>query len=921
MKGDFTRDTFKPEKHYQRVLMQQGRVQLDAEWNEQAAIESHRDETTTRDVVGPCGGSAENAAFRITPVAGSPGDFLLSAGRYYVDGVQCELERDLLFTQQPDLPNLNALKPGKYLIYLDVWQRHLTILDDAGIREVALGGPDTTTRVKTVWQVRATPTTAGNCVAAADELVGLARVNLPQLKARTALVKAESDPCVLPSTAGYRGLENQLYRVEIHEGSYDAFNKPQKPTFKWSRENGSVVTAITGLTVEGTKTLVTVTNLGPDNVLGFKADDIVELLDDSYELEGLPGKLAVIDGDPSNLIIKLKPLGTRPLPVPADLDLLRHPKLRRWEGKDVVGASRPVDNDGYLTLESGIEIRFDADGDGYRTGDYWLIPARSATADATSGDIEWPREIDVQGKPQPIGQSPRGISHHYCRLGVVSVDASGAVILESDCRCLWPALTSVPRLFYVSGDGQEVMPDLTAPPLTRFKLPRPLIVGVANAQCLERPTKVRFDVTAPSAGFVVVADGLPTASFVTVAIDDQGLAKCDFHLDGVNPNQQVTARLMDAAGHPVSLPIIFNANLSIASQVAYQPRDCAGLAGQKTVQDAIAHLANLASIYKVNGDGQQAGIGAKLSEKIQVRVANRCGPLAKMNVNFRVILGGGKVSPNASTTDVNGEATCEWQLGGDSILQLVEAELAGDAMRPTTEPTKVHFFAHLTGEGDNDPSPVRIVGIQLKRSNQYLQNDQRLTLDELPYGMRLLCDRPIDPETVNDPLNNGTWPIQRGQPTCFVTAEIPYPILPSEISDLDNSDRNDPRLIGYRPLVLFSNVTAERLDDSPPEAGDQKPRGQINWVPDESAVDFLQMVLNRLKSISPSPYSILLRLTLKGNFIWSTDAMDLIKKGTLGGYLDGETFRAFRLPNVLLPSGDNRRGGDFEMWFHLTEAE
>ncbi|HEX3531938.1 MAG TPA: DUF6519 domain-containing protein, partial [Thermoanaerobaculia bacterium] len=35
MKGDFSRDTFRKRKHYNRVRMQQGRVQLDADWNEQ----------------------------------------------------------------------------------------------------------------------------------------------------------------------------------------------------------------------------------------------------------------------------------------------------------------------------------------------------------------------------------------------------------------------------------------------------------------------------------------------------------------------------------------------------------------------------------------------------------------------------------------------------------------------------------------------------------------------------------------------------------------------------------------------------------------------------------------------------------------------------------------------------------------------
>jgi hypothetical protein len=43
----------------------------------------------------------------------------------------------------------------------------------------------------------------------------------------------------------------------------------------------------------------------------------------------------------------------------------------------------------------------------YRTGDYWLIPARVAT-----GDIEWPVEIDNVGNIVLITQPPLGIRHH-----------------------------------------------------------------------------------------------------------------------------------------------------------------------------------------------------------------------------------------------------------------------------------------------------------------------------------------------------------------------------------------------------------------------------------------------------------------------------------------------------------------------------
>ena len=56
MKGDFTRDTFDRTKHYSSVLMQQGRVQLDADWNEQARLLLHRLEMLARDLIGWGGG-------------------------------------------------------------------------------------------------------------------------------------------------------------------------------------------------------------------------------------------------------------------------------------------------------------------------------------------------------------------------------------------------------------------------------------------------------------------------------------------------------------------------------------------------------------------------------------------------------------------------------------------------------------------------------------------------------------------------------------------------------------------------------------------------------------------------------------------------------------------------------------------------
>jgi hypothetical protein len=718
MKGDFTRNTFDPKKHYRDVLLQQGRVLVDADFNEQAELTARRDETTTADIIGDCGGPADNAAFGIVnettiPLVANPSEqepietaraaqppggpiilpiqtanFLLSAGRYYVDGIQCENEEEVLYTRQPDRFDVPELQGHRsYLVYLDVWQRHITVLEDGLIREPALGGPDHGTRVKTVWQVYALKLDHGvdpnnPCGSGADQFDKLFDPGTAQLTAGTAAQQAPKDPCLIPASAGYTGLENQLYRVEIHDPG----------TWKWSRENGSVVTRIEE--INGNE--ITVSSLGPDKNLGFAKDAWVEILDDALELESKPGQLVQIgDVDEASHIITLKSVASNLVPpgfststYPKGIVPERHPKLRRWEG---VASVQPGS---WLPLESGVQVKFAPNGD-YRTGQYWQIPARTATAQAPAGDIEWP--VDSAGNRAALPAF--GIKHHLCRLGIVTALFHGSVE-ATDCRCLWPALTAVPRLFYVSGDGQEVMP---APPSMNnlYKLAHPLIVGVANAQCLKQPLLVHFYVSA-GGGLVALPGGVPAFS-ATIPTDAAGLASCDFHLNGAaGHSQQVTAMLLDTDGKPVGMPIIFNANLSIAREVAYDPgEDCAALQNKRTVQDAIAHLASLARLEAVGGDGQDAEPGAELAKPIEVLVTSLCGPVAGATVNFDTGGTQGIATPPSVITGPDGLATCHWT--PDPNASLPTQELTATLVLPDntvlSQPATLRFTANHTRRG------------------------------------------------------------------------------------------------------------------------------------------------------------------------------------------------------------------------------
>ncbi len=479
MKGDFSRNTFDPEKHFLRVLMQQGRVQLDADFNEQVAILLRYMQALAVDLKGWHWGNGFQITERKEGTTVVPKDFIIQAGHYYVDGLLCECGGPEPYTKQPDYTptKTELLQDAAYLVYLDVWERHITLIEDKrrdagnipGIREVALGGPDTATRSRIVWQVRVVPTTRGNddatnikalsSAAFRDHLEKLKVVLGPgtgKLRARAnpGNVPYVDNPCVLPPQSRYRGLENQLYRVEIHQAESEpvdagqaerpptkrrpaatqkkASTTPRSATFKWSRENGSVVFPIRE--IAGAK--VTLDALWRDDRFGLTVGDWVEAENDTTVMQGVAGRLhRVIEIDLARQQVTLD----QPLEITDSAG--RHPLLRRWDQRQnvqkrdsgpqwsdgaIVVAESAADEQDWIALENGIQIQFQPGGD-YRVGDYWLIPARTAI-----GDVEWP--LLDSGKSKAIG--PHGAEHHYAPLTFMSV-ASNYVVIKpesDDCR-------------------------------------------------------------------------------------------------------------------------------------------------------------------------------------------------------------------------------------------------------------------------------------------------------------------------------------------------------------------------------------------------------------------------------------------------------------------------------------------------------
>lgn len=185
------------------------------------------------------------------------------AGPALVDGVQVEAfaAENATYNNQPFAPPQLAGFPlpplpaaGDAVVYLDVWDREVTYIEEPDLLDDALGGADTTTRRQTAWQVRVTPVDNAAC--------GMPVGNPPsagRLTCREIRPPAPDDPCILPPASGYRGLENRLYRIEIHQAG--ALGTAR---FKWSRDNGSIVSAVRDIAVSGTQTTLTVNRIGRD---------------------------------------------------------------------------------------------------------------------------------------------------------------------------------------------------------------------------------------------------------------------------------------------------------------------------------------------------------------------------------------------------------------------------------------------------------------------------------------------------------------------------------------------------------------------------------------------------------------------------------------------------------------------------------
>jgi hypothetical protein len=475
MSSDISRQRFDPVNDFSSVLMQQGRVQLDADWNEWNEILDRRWRAETVDIIGRATVPKETPhGFEIGIDANN--NLTVGLGRIYVDGLLAENHGEpplvfdpvlaevrgsdpdkeppdpnaqpVLYHKQPYFPKVDTnaelpqelqspdLAGGPYLVYIDVWEREVTSVENPGLIEKAVG-VDTTSRLQTAWQVRVLTKDIGQDVTCDTPIQAWDDWIAPsagRLTIEAVGVATPEDPCQIPPTGGYRGLDNRTYRVEIHDPGAVG-----EATFKWSRDNASVATNISRIE---NSTILTVDRTAWDSKRRFSEGDWVEITDDWREFSLVPGdirRIAKPVDDAARTITLDVPL-TGPFPVDGEnlTTPERHTRIKRWDQRGLVRDSNgatfinlddannpspglihvpPAGTS--LILENGIEVTFttEPDGGSFRSGDYWISAAR--TADATIDEFE--------------AAPPRGVHHHYCKLAIIEDGQK-----TGDCRTKWP---------------------------------------------------------------------------------------------------------------------------------------------------------------------------------------------------------------------------------------------------------------------------------------------------------------------------------------------------------------------------------------------------------------------------------------------------------------------------------------------------
>ncbi len=451
MAGDRARVSYDPTRKWRGLVAQQGRVTVEADWNEAAAIAAERDRLTTLDVVGPAGtpdgGYGVTAVPAGSPAPATPGDLQIGAGTLYLGGERLDLDAPVTYSAQPDwldsstdplwvppaIPDADGT--SFELVYLLAAEQQVSAVEDPALADVALGGPDTMARLRLQQHFVRQAAKSGDCAGAwaefTDSLSGQGLTFDPasmRLRSASALqVSFTNEPgppslCQPVAAGGYLGAENQLIRVLVTSLDGDGV-----PTIVWGFDNATFIYRLQAATYDSAADVTTVTLASsPVDSYHYPAlGQAVELLRDAVQVTpddyiasaaGFVSTLAsAYDPTQQQLVIAGQP--------PADYLSAATPQLylRAWQATAAApgGQATPLG-------DTGLAVTLSTSGN-FHAGDFWLFALRPIEP-----AIVYPARY-LAG-PQP----PEGPRTWACPLAVLTWENGDAT--ASSCVPPFPSL-------------------------------------------------------------------------------------------------------------------------------------------------------------------------------------------------------------------------------------------------------------------------------------------------------------------------------------------------------------------------------------------------------------------------------------------------------------------------------------------------
>jgi hypothetical protein len=477
---DLSRQLGDQRKQYAGVRHQQGRVLTDDDFNEASSIEAEELRRTRIHAIGAYGAPGVGFLPASFAVSGGKLDFTLTPGELYLGGLRLETAGSEHFLEQKDWLNFDKATapappaPGVKrtdLVWIEAWQQPVTAVEDSELFEVALGGPDTSARWRTMRRVHVMSGVTGSaCPAAwAAALASFAPMGAiaPDMEMTTTATLTAGftapvtvgDLCSPPQPGGYLGAENQAIRVQMVDAGH----------YTWGYNNAAPLYRAKISAKGGQNVLLKLLTLPRDAAHWPLKDMVVELLPWSAALPNgervseVAGHLCkvLVSYDPDNQTFEI------------DTPLLASEGFANWTGRgDKAQFNDPADpDDDYLYVRvwdrgddlaspaaipvattklgnTGLSVTFN--GAPLRPGDHWIISARPA---APAAIVPWQLAL-------PSGAAPNGIRRYRAPLGLIewtgTAAGSATGVLIDDCRPPFLPLTRIRGCCTVTvGDGIE----------------------------------------------------------------------------------------------------------------------------------------------------------------------------------------------------------------------------------------------------------------------------------------------------------------------------------------------------------------------------------------------------------------------------------------------------------------------------------